>query len=293
LFPNGYLMRFLKHNCSTVEVQENEKIKHPVMYASTTFAHAVATPFPSTLVKQEWFRVHLASVKGRAEVNEDAVVSVQNENCRLIAVADGLGGHCNGQMASHLATSILTEAFFTQLDTAAPAAFLQAAAMQAHEAIVAQTPVGQVSGTTLSGVLVVENQYYVFHIGDSRVYRYSYVRQQMMRLTTDHSTLQEQADRQSLEEYQLADCANRNLITAALGMPDITPELEVSGPLPLLEGTWLLATTDGVHDYLSDEIIRQVVSLSNMDYNPARLLVSEAYEAGSLDNLSAIALIYA
>lgn len=232
---------------------------------------------------------------GRRQRNEDSYRA--NPERGLFVIADGMGGHEGGQVASQIATRTIST-FFDQhshtngdLDpwrTEKDLSFMEnmvcLSVRLAHRAVKAKRR-GRLAqmGSTVVVAALDEDVLTVGHIGDSRVYllRDGY----LMRLTRDHSFLNELVDAgytldsNTLNRYQ-------GLITRALGFPSGEGRPALCRET-LLPGDTLLLSTDGLHDVLRDEEIAQ--HLTNPDADEAcEELVREAYERGSHDNITAL-----
>jgi protein phosphatase len=215
---------------------------------------------------------------------------------RLWAVADGMGGHSAGQVASEAALKTLVRSYFNPSEADAEAA-LKAAFADANTLIyrAAQRMGGQNGmGTTMVALVAIEDRFLVAHVGDSRIYRYrSGARRraetsQLVQLTTDHSWVEEQVARRSLTREQAEASPYRNMITRSIGVEEnVAPDVSKHTAEP---GDVFLLCSDGLSGFLDDEILRE-----NMDKtsNPSRLvldLIDAANDAGGKDNITALAL---
>ncbi|MBA3827073.1 MAG: Stp1/IreP family PP2C-type Ser/Thr phosphatase, partial [Ktedonobacterales bacterium] len=201
----------------------------------------------------------------------------------LFVVADGMGGHAAGEVASTVAVQTITSTYFE----AAHGDVLQGLAQaikQANEAIltIARENVGRAGmGTTLVAAVLCQGILYVANIGDSRAY---IVRNGKLRqLTEDHSWVAEQVRAGVLTEEQARNHVHRNVITRSLGTQiNVTADVFVE---PAREGDTLLLCSDGLHGYVNDVTISDVVS-NHSPEEAAKLLVNLANEAGGPDNIT-------
>jgi protein phosphatase len=182
---------------------------------------------------------------------------------RLWAVADGMGGHSAGQVASEAALKTLVRSYYNPSDTDAEGA-LKAAICDANSLIfrAAQRMGGQNGmGTTLVVLVAIEDRFLVAHVGDSRIYRWrsggprkgdtSFLTQ----LTTDHSWVEEQVSRKSLTREQAEASPYRNMITRSVGVEEnVVPDVSVH---PAEPGDVYLLCSDGLSGFLDDAILRQ------------------------------------
>ncbi len=223
-------------------------------------------------------RLAVESIAGLRPYQEDSVLAETLSDGRiLVAVADGMGGHAAGEVASALALESLVAALEDGL--ALDAAFTRANE-QVH--LKAEEPGKQGMGTTLVAALVEDGEYFIANVGDSRGYLITGdgVRQ----LTEDHSFVAEAVKRgQSLEEAMATPW--RDALTRSIGTePEV--EVDVFGPFPVKADTALLICSDGLYKTLSDEDLRRIYLQSSSPRGSAQTLVSEALDTGSDDNIS-------
>lgn len=201
----------------------------------------------------------------------------------LFVVADGMGGHAAGEVASTVAVQTMTTTYFE----AAQGEVLQGLAQaikQSNEAIltIARENVGRSGmGTTLVAAVLCQGILYVANIGDSRAYLLRNGR--LRQLTEDHSWVAEQVRAGVLTEEQARNHVHRNVITRSLGtQANVTADVFVE---PAREGDVLLLCSDGLHGYVADETIRETMA----NFAPpeaAKRLVDLANEAGGPDNIT-------
>lgn len=209
----------------------------------------------------------------------------------LFAVADGIGGHAGGEVASALAVQTLMEKF-EQLPGAGKAApdlkgILEGAFHQANRLIYrrgaeAERLTGM--GTTLVAAAVTTNTALVANVGDSRLYL---IRgDALSQISQDHNWAAEQVRRRLLSKKEIVRSPFRNLVTRSLGYG---PETEVdSYQVPLQDGDWLLLCTDGLYGYLPDRTILKNFKKGESPENVCRTLIKAADKKGSLDNITAV-----
>lgn len=180
-------------------------------------------------------------------------------------VADGMGGHAAGEVASRLAVEILCK-FLPNATAAELPAALAAADWAIREAMV-QDPILKGMGTTVCGIVAVGNVLTTFNIGDSRIY------------VLENGELQQLSKDHAVHGYMLTQC---------LGGSSAEHELEpciVTRSLP--KDARLLLSSDGLTDFVSDEKIGEILRRSK---RPARQLLKAALGAGGHDNVTAIVL---
>jgi protein phosphatase len=195
----------------------------------------------------------------------------------LVAVADGMGGHAAGEVASALALRTLQEGLADRLE-------LGDAFRLANERVhhMAQEPGKQGMGTTMVAVIVDGSQFRVANVGDSRVYLIS--ASGIRQLTDDHSFVAEAMKRgQSRDEAMATPW--RDALTRSIGTePDV--EVDVFGPFPMEKDSAFLICSDGLYKTLSDDDLRDLFVRSNGPRGAAQAMVSAAFEGGSDDNIS-------
>lgn len=223
------------------------------------------------------------------ERNEDLVHFGQLENAGVdtyvVAVADGMGGYDRGDVASKLAIDALLERLQT-IDTDDSALILKQAYRRANEEIY-EGGVSQgednMMGTTLVAGLIRGAELSLANVGDSRAYLLR--AGALTQVTQDHSLIAEQVRMGVLTADEARSSQHRNIITRALGHRERV-DVDVF-ELTLLPEDRLLLSTDGVHDYLEEDDIRDVLSELRPDEAPAAL-IERALENGSTDNLTAL-----
>jgi len=211
------------------------------------------------------------------ENNEDAVMS---DNC-LLAVADGMGGHPGGEIASAVAMSIVQAAFTGQsLDE------LEAAVRAANRAIwdrASGHPELEGMGTTICAAgLIEDGRLAVVNVGDSRAYRLR--NGSLTQLTQDHSVTAEAVRRGELSEQEALDHPHRSVLTRALG---VAPSVELDSAAHLsIEGDRLLLCTDGLFNEVPSKEIASLMAESEDLQATADGLVELALSRGGRDNIS-------
>jgi PPM family protein phosphatase len=230
------------------------------------------------------------TLQGKRAYQEDSfLISKKADSC-LVIVADGLGGHGHGDFASQLCCSIFNKEFNKPDFAEGAQKFLEQTSLLVNRALISKgeyEPEYERCGTTVTGFYVLNRDFYVLNVGDSRVYGY-YKNQELRRLTRDHSVVQEMVDRKIITEEEAFVHPNRNIVTSSLGVHDDYLDISVTGPHELKQDMVLLAFSDGVHDGLIDD---QLLSLMRKNTSGlAKALVEAALEAGSRDNITACLL---
>ncbi|KIA74176.1 protein phosphatase [Arthrobacter sp. MWB30] len=219
----------------------------------------------------------------RRELNEDSFIAADP----VFAVADGMGGHEAGEIASGMCVRTLGSApeLASGVRTAS-ASDLQACLLKADAAI--RDATGARAGTTLSGVVVVEQMglpyWLVMNIGDSRTYRLS--QGEFAQISVDHSEVQELVDSGDITSEQAAVHPRRHVVTRALGTGDET-EADF-WLLPIQEGDRIMVCSDGLNGELSDDHMFRILSTVAHPQDAVDALIQAALRSGGRDNVTVI-----
>ena len=225
-----------------------------------------------------------ASHQGRVRNhNEDALLAGPD----VFAVADGMGGHAGGEVASALAVSRLA-ALDGLLGTADPEAAVTGALADANEAILRRARAdGRLAGmgTTVAGIARTSWRAVVlFHLGDTRVYRQR--KGELRQLTEDHSVVGELLRAGTITEDEARRHPHRSVVTRALGVgPVIEP---VVTTLEVAVGDCFLIASDGLFNEVPADRIAEVLASPGTVEQRARTLLDAALAAGGRDNVSVI-----
>ena len=204
----------------------------------------------------------------------------------LFLVADGMGAHAAGELASKLAADSIPHSYSKDLDSE-PVAALQQAIIEANDIIFQRGQANlefQGMGTTCSILLLLPEGAVVAHVGDSRIYR---LRDgQLDQLSFDHSLVWEMqaAGRVSAEAAEMH--LPKNIITRSLG-PNRTVQIDLEGPFPILAGDVYLLCSDGLTGPISDQQIGTILGCMPPE-EAARTLIDMANLRGGPDNISVI-----
>ena len=234
------------------------------------------------------FSVFQVSRKGGREKNEDRMGYCYTRESGLFVLADGMGGHPEGEVAAQLALQTISALYQKEVRPvlADPAEFLSSALMAAHHQIIryaSEKGMLDTPRTTLVAAILQGAGATWVHCGDSRLY---VVRDgELLTRTRDHSYLEQQnAGVVKLERI------NRNILFTCLGSPT-KPVFDVTSPVVLQQGDKLLLCSDGLWGSLSDdEIVRHLASKGVSDAVPD--LVESALRVGGehSDNVTVLAM---
>ena len=246
-----------------------------------------------SLVVDVRLTVGAATDAGGRTANEDRVhvgelVPSEGAAGFLLAVADGMGGHQRGEVASRIAVESVVAAVGRDPGPD-PAQTLKQAFRQANEAIYADSHSDSedaAMGTTLVAAILRGKYATIASVGDSRAYLIR--ANALTQITKDHSLIEEEVTRGAISADQARTSPRRNILTHALGQrPKLDTRLPDIFELTLLPQDRLLLCTDGFYDVLNDrEYVRTL-----LEFDPAaaaKHLVQLAVERGTADNVSAV-----
>lgn len=218
----------------------------------------------------------------------------------LLVLADGMGGHLGGEVASTVSVDTIVQSIQQALPSITPGQ-IDASTGFSLESVCVQESVELANdlvykrstneaelrgmGTTVVVLLFYDNRFSLAHIGDSRCYRYR--GEKMEQITKDHSLLQELIDRGFYTQEEAHKSLNKNLVTKALGIdPTITPDVQEE--LVMKNDIYLLCS-DGLTDLVEDEYISLTIKrFSDNLEEAAKQLITKANQNGGKDNISVI-----
>jgi serine/threonine protein phosphatase PrpC len=203
----------------------------------------------------------------------------------LVVVADGMGGHSAGEVASQLAVESVTRLYYESADE--PGEALRASVAEAnrriHEAAAADESKHGM-GTTCTALALCAGTAYAAHVGDSRLYMLR--AGQLYQLSEDHSAVNEMVKLGIITKEQARTHEDKNVILRALGT---SPEVEVSTvePWGVREGDQYLLCSDGLYDLVLDGEIAAVLAEAGDVHAAGERLIAMAKERGGHDNITA------
>jgi protein phosphatase len=206
----------------------------------------------------------------------------------LFFVADGMGGHAGGDIASAIASqhiSLADEPLATSAEAEQKLIDYIYQAKQKIDASVKQHPAITGMGTTLSAMMVTGTKVTIAHIGDSRIYlaRDGVVKQ----ITTDHTFVQRLVDTGRISEEEALVHPRRSVLMRVLGDIEQFPEVDIDTYETKPGDRWM-ACSDGLSGVVPDQLMKNIL-LSNVDIQEAgELLVGEALEFGAPDNVTVV-----
>ncbi|MCU1508589.1 MAG: Stp1/IreP family PP2C-type Ser/Thr phosphatase [Glaciihabitans sp.] len=206
----------------------------------------------------------------------------------LFVVADGMGGHAGGDVASAIAVKRISE--IDRLYTSPhDAEFALQSALIAANSMLAETVFEHNEltgmGTTVSGILRVGDHVAVAHIGDSRIYRLR--NSKLEQITADHTFVQRLVDSGRITPEEAAVHPRRSVLMRVLGDVDASPEIDTAVIETKPGDRWLICS-DGLSSYVSDEKIQTVLTTVPRALDAADRLIKESLDQGAPDNVTVV-----
>jgi PPM family protein phosphatase len=224
-------------------------------------------------------------------VNEDAVAYViPGENDphaprgALALVADGMGGHAAGDVASRIASDTVVRLYY-ELE-GSPPEVLTTCLAAANKAIYDHGEANRECrgmGTTCTVLATRQGLAYLGHVGDSRAYLLR--AGELHQISQDHSLVAELVRAGTLTKEEAARSPERNIIVRALGTEPIVEPSVWSKGLPLQAGDVFVLCSDGLSDIVPDSMIRQIAA-NRVPFAACEALIDAALQAGATDNVS-------
>jgi serine/threonine protein phosphatase PrpC len=270
---------------TSVESEQNRSLLFKLKHAITR----------NDKTQQKTFRISVAQrtdVGRQRQHNEDNVAyivpkdpAVLTHKGALFVVADGMGGHAAGEVASEMAAINVSTIYYQDTDSDAATSLLRA--VKYTNALIYQHAMQQVEhngmGTTCVAAVLLANTLYVANVGDSRAYlvRKGRVRQ----ISRDHSWVAEQVRIGAMTPQEASIHEMRNMITRSLGsMADVEVDIFME---PVEVGDVLVMCSDGLHGMVSDPEILQIIEGYSTQESVYRL-IERANAHGGNDNITAL-----
>lgn len=228
------------------------------------------------------------------QLNEDCYYIPPNidKDIHLFIVADGMGGHKAGEVASKIAIDTVVSyitAVYKDIAKDNPnlLRLLSESILKANKVVYERSKTDlrlEGMGTTLDVVLIDEGRLFIGHVGDSRVYVIR--RNNIYQLTRDHSYVEQLVKSGTITREEANNHPQRNIITRALGTDEVV-EIDVC-VRRLFDNDRIVLCTDGLTNMVPDEQIKQMVVQLNSCQHTAEQLVMAANDAGGIDNVTVI-----
>ncbi len=221
--------------------------------------------------------------------NEDSfLIEKLGEDEYLFVVADGMGGHLAGEIASQMACDIIKKGV-KEGNRKNPFPLLKRLFEDANRKIYAEgslDPHRAGMGTTLTVLYIKGNKGYIVHVGDSRAYKIDKAR--ITKLTLDHSLVEKLLREGAISVEEARHHPKRNILYQSVGVyGEIKPQLV--GPFTLKEGDALVLCTDGLTDYIEEEEIKNIANNLSAEAAVDRF-IKLANERGGGDNITVIVI---
>lgn len=210
------------------------------------------------------------------------------DNCGLHVLADGMGGHLAGDVASRSAVNYIRNNFYDQSQSPDLAAHMRRIVVDTNKHIYSLANSSEQynnMGTTLIVVYICEDKQLVYaHVGDSRLYLYRH--DNLLRLTKDHSLVEELLAKGAITETEAQSHPQKNIITRAIGVGE---QVEVDTGCEMLEpGDVFLICTDGLSNMIADERLKTILAQQTDLDTLADSLINEANKNGGSDNITVV-----
>ncbi|MBO0929416.1 PP2C family protein-serine/threonine phosphatase [Fibrella aquatilis] len=204
----------------------------------------------------------------------------------LAIVADGMGGHAAGEVASALAVEVVAKTYYEQNE--APDDALHKALYKANQAIwqaASQRSAHRNMGTTCTAVALIDDRFWLAHVGDSRLYHLK--NGEAIALTVDHTQVRQLLDQQVITAEEALRHPDRNVLTRAMGT-HATVSIDLADSVHTLAyGERLLLCSDGLYEYISPAELVRFGMASTLSAD-ARYLIDLAKLRGGHDNLTVV-----
>lgn len=234
----------------------------------------------------------LTDIGQRREMNQDTYyIHTFDDRQGFGLVCDGMGGQSAGNIASDMASGIITDKIRKAVETGGaddPRGLLEAAVREANYSVYKRSmvePECRGMGTTAVVVFVRGDTAYCAHVGDSRIYLLRNGR--LLQVTRDHSLVQELVEKGEIKPEEMRTHPGRNMITRAVGV-GLTVEADLM-QIPLETDDKLLLCSDGLTNMVSNEQIAEIL-LQNGGEQACALLIQKANNAGGMDNITAVVI---
>lgn len=237
-----------------------------------------------------YFAVAAGTDVGRVRKgNEDNFFADANEHRGLFIVADGMGGHAAGEIASQMAVEVVSSDLeqLNDLESADALASVSRSLRHANRAVFERSSAERDKmgmGSTASVLVLSDDRFIIGHLGDSRIYRLRGA--EFAQLTRDHSVVQEQIDAGLITPDEARRHRQSNVITRCVGMGwDVEPDI-VDGEV--LQGDTFLLASDGLTGMVEDWRLQQLLSSRVAPARMVDAMIAEANARGGVDNITVV-----
>ncbi len=229
-------------------------------------------------------------------INQDSYYYSDDNKLPLFVVADGMGGHNAGEVASSLTIDTIKESYEREKESIIQGKlhiprFINLTLAKANQRILKEAKNNQSCvgmGTTITLGIIYENELFIGHMGDSRAYLFS--KQELYQLTQDHSLVAELVRNGSISSEEAVNHPQKNIITRALGT-DIDIKVDIINR-KLNDGDLIILCTDGLTNLVNDKKIKEVLN-SRVELRQACCLLTDAAnDMGGFDNTTVMIIRY-
>ncbi|MCK9258824.1 MAG: serine/threonine-protein phosphatase [Azoarcus sp.] len=241
------------------------------------------------------FTIFQESRIGKRKTNQDRIAYCYSRDALIMVLADGMGGHLHGEVASHIAVQYITQAFQREAQPKLedPALFLSRVLSSAHHAILdyaLDKNLPEAPRTTIVVCVVQEGYAHWAHAGDSRLYL---LRQGKINMQTrDHSRVQLMMDQGLLDAEGAATHPGRNRIYSCLGGTH-PPQIEFSRRTLLQDGDIIAICSDGVWGPVGNQgLLRGLTGTNLLEAVPKLMSEAETLAGATCDNLSMVTMCW-
>jgi len=241
------------------------------------------------------FTIFQDSRQGDRQGNEDRVGYSYSRDVLLMTIADGMGGHAQGEVAAEIAVNEITRRFQQEARNKLrkPAEFLVTAIQAAHHAILSHAVehnLLECPRTTCVACIVQNGSAYWAHAGDSRLYLLR--RGELVAATQDHSRVQQMIESGEITAEMAARHPDRNKIFSCLGGV-VPPQISIGREFPLQQGDTIVLSTDGFWAHIPANILGGMLRKQTLvDLMPGLLSEAHRRARGESDNISVVAMTW-
>lgn len=228
---------------------------------------------------ETWGKSHIGY---KRKNNEDRFLINKLQKLTILAVADGMGGHAGGEIASQIVIDAFIEYKFSEKTLEQD---LKTALEKAQNGIfkkVAENSELDGMGSTLTAAVLYKNMVSWIHVGDSRLYLLH--NKEIKQITRDQNFIQDLIDDGTITLEQAKTHPLRNVLDQCVGCDEIEPD---TGAFNLMKDDRILICSDGLTKHLSDLQIKSILA-ENTVWEAGRQLISTALEMGGTDNVTVI-----
>lgn len=234
---------------------------------------------------------YLTDLGKAREVNEDSCCCTKLPGgCELLMVADGMGGHNAGEVASMIAVNSISDYLKVNIDNPSEEKIVESvknAIQKANENIYSESLQNESysgMGTTVTCAVAFNGMLYIGHVGDSRAYIQKSGK--LHKITSDHSLVAELVKNGTITEAEAMHHPQKNIITRALGIED---QVDIDIERVYMDpGDIFLLCTDGLSNMLEDMEIEKILNDMKSPGAAVRELIDRANDAGGYDNITVV-----